>query len=73
VYNRTIADFAIAVWDYIIDGYQVIKKLLSYRENDLPGCGLTPDEVRCVTETARRIAVLIAKQHALDENYRTVI
>jgi hypothetical protein len=62
-----------AVWEYTIGGYQVIKKWLSYREKNLLGRGLTPDEVRYVTEMARRIAVLIALQPALDENYRKVI
>ena len=61
------------VWDYTIGGYQVIKKWLSYREKDLLGRGLTPDEVRYVTEMARRIASLIALQLALDDNYRSVI
>ncbi len=61
------------VWEYTIGGYQVIKKWLSYREKDLLGRGLTPEEVRYVTEMARRIASLIAMQPALDENYRQVI
>ena len=43
------------VWDYTIGGYQVIKKWLSYREKPLLGRGLTPDEVRYVTEMARRL------------------
>ncbi len=62
-----------AVWDYTIGGYQVIKKWLSYREKDLLGRGLTPEEVRYVTEMARRLAALIALQPALDDNYRSVI
>ena len=61
------------VWEYTIGGYQVIKKWLSYREKDLLGRGLTPEEARYVTEMARRIAALIALQPALDENYRVVI
>ena len=59
-----------AVWNYTIGGYQVIKKWLSYREKPLLGRGLTPDEVRYVTEMVRRLAALIALQSALDENYR---
>lgn len=59
-----------AVWDYTIGGYQVIKKWLSYREKPLLGRGLTPDEVRYVTEMARRLAALIALQPQLDMNYR---
>jgi hypothetical protein len=59
-----------AVWDYTIGGYQVIKKWLSYREKPLLGRGLTPDEVRYVTEMARRLAALIDLQPQLDKNYR---
>jgi len=61
-----------AVWDYTIGGYQVIKKWLSYREKPLLGRGLTPDEVRHVTDTARRLAALVAMQGELDGNYRAV-
>jgi hypothetical protein len=61
------------VWDYTIGGYQVIKKWLSYREKPLLGRGLTLDEVRYVTEMARRLAALIALQSCLDDNYRNVI
>jgi hypothetical protein len=61
------------VWDYTIGGYQVIKKWLSYREKPLLGRGLTPDEVRYVTEMARRLSALIALQTSLDANYREVI
>lgn len=61
------------VWDFTIGGYQVIKKWLSYREKPLLGRALTPDEVRYVTEMARRLAALVALQPALDENYRRVI
>ncbi len=62
-----------AVWDYTIGGYQVIKKWLSYREKPLLGRGLTSEEVRYVTEMARRITALIALQTLLDDNYRNVI
>ncbi|NLE66079.1 MAG: N-6 DNA methylase [Lentisphaerae bacterium] len=61
-----------SVWDYTIGGYQVIKKWLSYREKPLLGRGLTPDEVRHVTDTARRLAAIIALQKELDGNYRKV-
>jgi hypothetical protein len=61
------------VWEYTIGGYQVIKKWLSYREKELLGRGLTPEEARFVTEMARRLAALIALQPSLDENYRHVI
>lgn len=62
-----------AVWNFTIGGYQVIKKWLSYREKPLLGRGLTPDEVRYVTEMARRLTALIALQSCLDDNYRNVI
>jgi hypothetical protein len=61
------------VWTYTIGDYQVIKKWLSYREKPLLGRGLTSDEVRYVTEMARRISALIALQTALDANYRQII
>jgi hypothetical protein len=61
------------VWKYTISGYQVIKKWLSYREKPLLGRGLTVVEVRTVTETARRIAALLALQAELDENYYAVM
>ncbi len=60
------------VWDFTIGGYQVIKKWLSYREFELLGRPLTPDEAREVTQTARRIAALILLQPALDVNYQAV-
>jgi hypothetical protein len=60
------------VWEYYIGGYQVIKKWLSYRELELLGRALTPEEVREVMNTARRIAAIILLQPKLDENYHTV-
>ena len=60
------------VWDFTIGGYQVMKKWLSYREHDLLGRALTPDEAREVTHTARRIAALILLQPELDKNYQAV-
>ena len=61
------------MWDYTIGGYQVIKKWLSYREKPLLGRGLTPDEVRYVTEVARRLSALVSLQKELDANYDEVI
>jgi hypothetical protein len=60
------------VWDFTIGGYQVIKKWLSYREFDLLGRALTPDEAREVSHMARRIAALILLQSELDANYQRV-
>ena len=61
-----------AVWDYRIGGYQVIKKWLSYREEPILGRPLKPEEVREVTNMARRIAALVLLQPELNENYRSV-
>ena len=60
------------VWSYTIGGYQVLKKWLSYREQELLGRPLTPDEAREVTHTARRLAALILLQPELDRNYQAV-
>jgi hypothetical protein len=65
-------DIPAPVWDYTIGGYQVIKKWLSYREFELLGRALTPDEAREVTHMARRIAALILLQPELDKNYQAV-
>ena len=61
------------MWGYTIGGYQVIKKWLSYREKNLLGRALTPDEVRTVTEMARRLAALISLHPKLDANYRDTV
>jgi hypothetical protein len=60
------------VWGYTIGGYQVMKKWLSYREEDLLGRSLTMDEAREVTNMARRIAAILLLEPALDENYERV-
>jgi hypothetical protein len=65
-------DIPTPVWDYTIGGYQVIKKWLSYREFELLGRALTPDEAREVTHMARRIAALILLEWDLDKNYQAV-
>ena len=62
----------VRVWDYAIGGYQVIKKWLSYRERELLGRALTPDEAREVMNTARRIAAILLLEPALDGNYERV-
>ncbi len=58
------------VWEYTMGGYQVIKKWLSYREDDLLGRPLTKDEARDVIHTARRITALLLLEPALDANYQ---
>jgi hypothetical protein len=60
------------VWQYYIGGYQVIKKWLSYREQELLGRPLRVEEAREVTNIARRLTAIILLQPALDENYRQV-
>jgi hypothetical protein len=60
------------VWEYFIGGYQVIKKWLSYREQELLGRALSADEAREVMNMARRLAAIVLMQPALDDNYRAV-
>jgi hypothetical protein len=57
------------VWEYTIGGYQVLKKWLSYRERDLLGRDLRPEEARYFTEVARRIAAILLLTPQLDGNY----
>ena len=58
-----------AVWDYVIGGYLVIKKWLSYREEAIMGRALTKDEVREVTAIVRRLTTLILISDQLNANY----
>lgn len=60
------------VWEYTLGGYQVIKKWLSYREHELLGRGLKPEEARYVGEMVRRIAAILLLGPALDANYEAV-
>ena len=48
------------VWNYKLGGYQVLKKWLSYRESKVLGRNLLPEEVQHFTDTARRIAAILA-------------
>jgi hypothetical protein len=59
-----------AVWEYVIGGYQVLKKWLSYREANILGRPLRLEEVQEFTNIARRIAALLALSGTLDANYR---
>ena len=47
-----------AVWGSKLGGYQVLKKWLSYRERDVLGRALSPEEVLYFTEMARRVGAL---------------
>jgi len=49
-----------------------MKKWLSYRERDLLGRALTSEEVREVTNIARRTAAILLFEPALDANYAAV-
>ena len=49
-----------AVWTYRLGGYQVLKKWLSYRERPVLDRPLSPEEVQHFTDTARRIAAILA-------------
>jgi len=60
------------VWTYIIGGYQVLKKWLSYRERPLLGRSLRTEEARELRDTARRIAAILLLEPALDMNYRVI-
>ena len=48
-----------AVWRYKLGGYQILKKWLSYREQNILGRPLHPEEVQHFTDTARRIAAIL--------------
>jgi hypothetical protein len=60
------------VWGYAIGGYQVIKKWLSYREQDLLGRTLREEEAREVMNIARRLTAIVLLQPRLDDNYHSV-
>ena len=49
----------VAVWDYRLGGYPVLKKWLSYREHKVLGRRLQAEEVQHFADTARRIAALL--------------
>jgi len=60
------------VWEYTIGGYLVIKKWLSYREQELLGRALRDEEAREVMDIARRLSAIILLQPELDDNYRKI-
>ena len=49
----------VAIWDYKLGGYQVLKKWLSYREHRVLGRVLSPEEVQYFADTARRIGAIL--------------
>ena len=50
----------------------MVPQWLSYRERSLLARDLTKDEAREVTNMARRIAVILLLEPALDADYRAV-
>ncbi len=58
-----------AVWRYKLGGYQVLKKWLSYRERNILGRPLRPEEVQHFTDTARRIAAILLATGKRDLEY----
>ena len=58
-----------AAWSFVIGGYLVIKKWLSYREEVILGRPLNKEEAREVTSMVRRLTALILLSDQLDENY----
>ena len=48
-----------AIWNYKLGGYQVLKKWLSYRERDVLGRVLSPEEVQYFAEMVRRIGTVL--------------
>ena len=53
------SNIPLAVWNYNLGGYQVLKKWLSYREQTILGRPLIADEVACFRDIARRIAAIL--------------
>jgi hypothetical protein len=62
----------LAVWEYTIGGYLVLKKWLSYRESSILGRPITKDEAREFMQMVRRIAALLLLDPQLDANYNEV-
>ena len=54
------------IWTYTLGGYPVLKKWLSYREENVLGRPLKVDEVQYFAEVARRIAAILLLGPALD-------
>ena len=59
-----------AAWDYTIGGYQVLKKWLSYRDQEVVRRVLTKNEARTFSQIVARLVVLLLLAPSLDENYR---
>jgi hypothetical protein len=57
------------VWRYTVGGYQILKKWLSYRDEEIIKRPLTKLEARQFGQIATRIAMLALLEPDLDENY----
>lgn len=58
-----------AAWRFIVGGYPVMKKRLSYRDQAVIGRPLSRDEARHVTGMARRLTAIVLMGDSLDDNY----
>jgi len=61
------------VWEFVIGGYQALKKWLSYREEEILGRPLSKQEAREFTNIATSVAQLLLLQPRLDRNYADAI
>jgi hypothetical protein len=62
----------VAVWEYAVGGYKVLRKWLSYRERQVLGGDITKDEAREFTHMVRRIAALLLLEPEPDKNYAAI-
>lgn len=61
-----------AVWEFTIGGYQVLKKWLSYREQEVIGGPLRVSEARDATAIVRRLTALVVMQPTLNASYEAI-
>ena len=59
----------LAAWHYVIGGYPVLKKWLSYRQRQALGRPLHQAELRAFRDLARRVTALILLGPQLDAYY----
>lgn len=62
-----------AVWEYVLGGYLVLKKWLSYREIELTGVPLTQGDLNTFVDTTARISGIVLLASKLDANYSKVM
>jgi len=60
------------VWEYVIGGYQVLKKWLSYREMEITGQSLDSASVDQFKDIVCRLTLLVLLQPQLDDNYSKI-